>query len=96
MAMDAYSTAAGLLGNMELSPDQLAQLRAIDYKYQLEVQHRLHARKENGPAPFPAPPRHSNTSSGLTPQDFASLRAMIVGDIRDMLTPEQRAALDRR
>ena len=90
MVMDAFSTAAELLGDMQLTSDQLAQLRAINYKYQLEVAHRLHARKESGPT-APASPQ-----AGLTPQDYASLRAMIVADIQEMLTPEQRAALHRR
>jgi hypothetical protein len=36
--MNAYSLAAELLGNLQLSSDQRAQLRAIDYRLQLEIQ----------------------------------------------------------
>jgi Spy/CpxP family protein refolding chaperone len=95
--MDAYSIAAELLGDLELSPDQRAQLRAIDYRYQLEVQQRLHARGGRETASLPPPAADRIAESGpAQPEDDASLRAMIVAAILELLTPQQRADLDRR
>lgn len=61
-----------LLRGIELTPGQLAQVRAIDAKYQTG----LAALKRGGTG------------------DEESLRARMVHDLREMLTPEQCVVLD--
>jgi hypothetical protein len=90
--MNAYSLAAELLGDIELSAGQLSQLRALDYRYQLEVQ-RLLSLREDQPA---AAPESSGARSGPGPEDAARLRLMVTAGIRELLTPGQRALLDNR
>lgn len=91
--MNAYSVAAELLGDLQLSSDQHAQLRAIDYRFQLEVQRRLQAR-EGSARPGGAAPTAA-AGAALGPDDLAALRARLLADIREMLTPQQREILDR-
>lgn len=93
--MNAYSVAAQLLGDLQLSSDQYAQLRALDYRLQLEIQRRLRARDETGALPRQAPGT-APTDAGLGPDDLAALRTMLLADIREMLTPQQCDILDRR
>jgi hypothetical protein len=85
--MNAYSVAAELLGDVELSAGQLSQLRAIDYRYHLEIHRRLHERARIGRR---AP---SDPSPELGPEDIAVLRDMLVAAIHELLTPAQRARL---
>ena len=92
--MNAYSVAAEMLGGLELSPDQRAQLRAIDYRYQLEVQRRLQGRAGRGTISGPGSSRNPPEPAGLDAADETALRALLRADIRDMLSPAQRAALD--
>lgn len=94
--MNTYSIAAELLGDLELSPEQHAHLRAIDYRYQLELQRRLQAHAGGETVPEQPSTRNADAESGMNPEELASARARLVDDILDMLTPEQRAILDRR
>ena len=94
--MDAFAVATELLGDLELTSGQRAQLRAINHKYWQEVYALLHPAGEEGRA-AESPP--SNASSAvepsLTERQTAGLRAMLERDIREMLTPAQRAAIER-
>jgi hypothetical protein len=94
--MDAFTVAAQMLGGLELGSGQLAQLRAIDSKYQQRLYTLLHA--SDTPArpggSYPEPDAHP-VERGPTPAELAELRAMLVSDIRGLLSPEQRGRLDR-
>lgn len=92
--MNAYSLATELLGDIELSAGQLSQLRALDYRYQLEVQRLLSLREVQGPPGAAAGPVARPPEPG--PEDLARLRLMMVAGIRELLTPGQRALLDSR
>jgi hypothetical protein len=70
-----------LLGDLEPSPGQLAQLRALDRKYAQRVYSLLHESDI---------PRQE-----LTDGEAADLRAMLVSDILALLTPEQKGLLQR-
>lgn len=94
--MNSYAIAAELLGDLELSPEQHAQLRAIDYRYQLELQWRLQTHAGRETVPEQPSSRNADAESGMSPEEFASARARLVDDILDMLTPAQRAVLNRR
>ena len=82
--MNAYTLAAQLLGDTELSAGQLAQLRTIDAGHQQRLFTLLHDGGAARPARAP------------TAQELAALRETIVRDLLEMLTPEQRAALSGR
>lgn len=82
--MNAYTLAAQLLGDMELSGFQLAQLRAIDASHQQRLFTLLHDGGASRPAREP------------TAHELAALRETIVRDLLEMLTPEQRDALSGR
>lgn len=94
--MDAFTVAAGMLGGLELGSMQLAQLRAINSKYHQRLYTLLHGSDTpgrlggsySGPDPRPV-------ARELTPAELADLRAMLVSDIRGMLSPGQRTLLDR-
>ena len=82
--MNAYTLAAQLLGDTQLSGGQLAQLRTIDASHQQRLFTLLHdggARRE---------------AREPTASELAALRETIVRDLLGMLTPEQRAALSGR
>lgn len=89
--MNAYTMATQLLGDVDLSAGQLAQLRAIDMKYQQRLFTLLHRDDAGRPADLPgaAPAREREP----TAEEMAALREMIAADLLDMLTPEQREAL---
>jgi hypothetical protein len=79
--MNAFTIAAELLGNISLSPGQLAQLRALDRKYAQRVYSLLHqpdaARQE------------------LTGSEAADLSAKLEADILPLLTPGQQRLLQK-
>lgn len=82
--MDVFSLAAEMLGDMALSSGQLAHLRAINTRHYLQVYDFLRGpdgRIEDRP---------------LTEAETAELHAMLVADILEILSPEQRSALDLR
>jgi hypothetical protein len=92
--VDAFSVAAQMLGELELGPGQLAELRAIDSKYQQRLYTLLHASE---------PPARPGSYFELDPAvareptsaELMGLRVMLVSDIRSLLSPEQRDRLDR-
>lgn len=93
--MDAFTVATDLLGDLQLTSGQLAQLRAINHRYWQEVYTLLHPTgadakstdlPEEGATPAAAP--------SLTERQTAALRAMLEGEIRAILTREQRAAVE--
>jgi Spy/CpxP family protein refolding chaperone len=94
--MDAFTVAAEMLGGLSLTSGQLAQLRAIDRKFFQEVYTRLHPSEEEGQR---ADTREQSVvrpaESSLTARQNDELRAMLERDVRELLTPEQRALLDR-
>ena len=73
--MNALSIASELLGNLELSPGQLAQLRALDRKYAQRIYTLMHE-SEAG-------------TRELSDAETADLDARLTTDILGMLTPEQ-------
>ncbi|HET9983315.1 MAG TPA: hypothetical protein VFQ38_07000 [Longimicrobiales bacterium] len=92
--MDAFSVAAQTIPGIELTPGQLAQLRAIDHGHQTRVFELLRQ---------PAVPPSGGPSAGaagalptrkLTDVEIGDLRATLVADIRGMLTVEQRRVID--
>jgi hypothetical protein len=89
-AMDAFSIAAEMLGDLRLTSGQLGQLRALDYRLLIEIDRLSGLRRLEDAT--------SETSSAFepTPNETAALREMIVGDILEMLTPEQRTMLGDR
>jgi hypothetical protein len=93
--LDAFSIATEVLGDLKLTSGQLGQLRALDYRLLLEL-HRLSERAQaRMPPPGKTPVQVPGTAAGATPEEIAALREMLVADILAMLTPEQRAAVNR-
>jgi Spy/CpxP family protein refolding chaperone len=82
--MNAYTIAREMLGGMDLTPMQVAQLRAIDHEHQQRLFALLHA-------PHAEP--HAGPGRAATPEELASLRASLESGIRGILTPAQRARL---
>ena len=82
--MDVFSVAAAMLGGISLSPSQLANLRAINTAFYLQMEKLLRA--GGGP----------DAGRELTPEENQTLRSMLVEGILDTLSPEQRRALDER
>ena len=79
--MDAYGTAARILDGIELTPGQLAQLRAIDHKWQQRLFDLVH------PAGSPGTRREP------TEAELEALRRGVADDVLALLTPEQRGLL---
>ena len=79
--MDAFSTAARILGGIELTPGQLAQLRAIDHKWQQRLFDLLHPAGSSGARREP------------TEAELEALRRGVTDDVLGLLTPEQRGRL---
>ena len=77
--MDPFTMAKLLLGDVQLTPGQAAQLRALNTKYFTELY--ALSRTDRPPAGQEA--------------ELVALDAMIARDIREMLTEEQRDVLDR-
>jgi hypothetical protein len=86
--VDAFTVAAELLGDLQLTSGQLAQLRALNHNYWHTVAVLLHPADddERSAAPPAAEP-------SLSAQQTADLRAMLERDVRRLLTPEQREEL---
>jgi hypothetical protein len=80
--MNALTMATELLGDIELSPGQVAQLRALNRKYAQRIYTLLH--------PSDAPPREE-----LSEPEAADLHVRLAADILALLTPEQQSALQR-
>ena len=83
--LDAFTLVERLLPGVELTPSQLAAVRAADTKYYTE----LFALQEQARAdgrPWTAP----------SAAERAALRAMLVDDLRSMLTDAQRPDFERR
>ena len=81
--MDACTVAEELLGAIELTPMQVAQLRAIDHEHQQRLFTLLHA-------PGGEPARVA------TPRELAVLRASLERAVLGILTPGQRARPEAR
>ncbi len=77
--MNALTMAAQMLGDLELTPGQLAQLHALNRKYA----QRLYTL------------RREVKDSAAMEAEVAGLRDMLASDILAMLTPEQERALPR-
>jgi hypothetical protein len=91
--MDAFTMAEDMLPGIHLTPEQRAQLRALNQEYYT----RLFA-LSRAPGPEQAPePGGPHLSREPTPAEAGELRAMLVAGIREMLTDTQRRAcgLDR-
>ncbi|MDQ3697343.1 MAG: hypothetical protein M3373_04875 [Gemmatimonadota bacterium] len=87
--MDFFAVAAEVLGDIKLSSGQLAQLRAIDRKYQQRLYTLLH---DSGVAGTP-----SDSMGGArdpTAEEAAELRAMIESDIREIVATKQPGFID--
>lgn len=82
--MDAFTMAEDMLHGIELSADQLAQLRAINHEYYT----RLFALSRSGTA---GDAKGAATRTA-TPAEMEELHATMAREIREMLTPEQRRA----
>jgi Spy/CpxP family protein refolding chaperone len=78
--MNALTMATEMLGNVELTPGQLAQLRALDRKYAQRVYTLLHD-SEDG------------IRRELTEAEAADLEAKLRSDVLALLTPEQQGQL---
>jgi Spy/CpxP family protein refolding chaperone len=77
--MNALTLAAEILGDTELTPGQLAQLRALDRKYAQRVYTLLHS--------------ESGTARELSEAEAADLEAKLRTDVLAVLTPEQQSRL---
>jgi hypothetical protein len=95
--MDAFTVAAQLLGDVELSPFQLTQLRAINRKYYQKLYTLLH---ECNDVAGPIGPRvassTTHTERELTEAELAGLHAMLTADVRAVLTSEQQRMDDQK
>jgi hypothetical protein len=78
--MNALTMALEMLGNIELSPGQLAQLRALDRKYAQRVYTLLHDSE-------------AGTPRELTEAEAADLEDKLRSDVFALLTPEQQDLL---
>jgi hypothetical protein len=87
--MDAFTIAEELIPGIELTADQLAQLRAIDNRYYS----RLFALRQ-GPAAATAPDDPAPRGRELTAEETSQLRAMLIQGVLELLTPEQRLSLE--
>ena len=94
--MDAFTVAAEVLGDLQLTSGQAAQLRAIDHKYWQAVYDLLHPPDDDAPrAAVGREPASPAAEVSLTAEQVADLRAMLERNVRALLTPEQREALDQ-
>ncbi len=95
--MNAFTVAAEMLGDVQLSPGQRAQLRAIDAKYQQRLFTLLN-REDTDADATGSPALLDGMRPERTPTDreLADLEAVIRSDILDMLTPEQLSAVRKR
>lgn len=90
--MDVFAVAAELLGEMRLTSGQLGQLRALEYRLLLEsVRDPVQS-----PGPEGTPAGIPDDERGAEPAPDPALRAEIEAEILEMLSPDQRAELNRR
>ena len=83
--LDVFTVMEQLLPGVDLSPSQLAQVRAANTKFQTELfEVRERARAEG------------RTWTGPSAAERAALQAMLVDDLRSMLTEAQRPDFERR
>lgn len=90
--MSAFTLAAQMLGDMPLSAGQLAQLRAIDMKYQqrlFTLVNPIEADADATGSPVRAP-------RVPTDVELRALEEMVTSDVIAMLTQEQRHVLHHR
>jgi len=88
--MDAFAVAARM--GMELDPGQLAQLRAVNSRHYQRLLTLVHAQDTA------AAPRGSDlpaTARAPTGAERRELHALLVRDVRALVSPGQRGRLDR-
>jgi hypothetical protein len=81
--MDACVTAGDLLAGIDLTPMQVAQLRAVDHEHQQRLFALLH-------------PPGAEPGRTPTPGERAELCRWLRSAVRGLLTPGQRARLEER
>ena len=91
--VSAYAIAESMLGTLALSSGQMAQLRAIDHKYQQRLFTLLRTEPPESDATGSSSP--ADGVRALTDEETAELEAMITADILDTLSAEQRRVLRR-
>ena len=82
--LDVFTVLERVLPGVELTPSQLAQVRAASTKYHTEL-FDLRERARAAGRSWTRP----------SPTERAALQAMIVDDLRSMLTDEQRPEFER-
>jgi hypothetical protein len=92
--MNAFAVAAQMLGGLQLGAGQLAQLRAVDSRHHQRLYTLVNA--PAGPPESRARPGTPRMPREPTPAERLELHAMLVRDVRALLSPEQRAWIDRR
>jgi Spy/CpxP family protein refolding chaperone len=92
--MDAFTIAAQMLPAVELTSSQLAQLRAINRNHQQQL-YALQHQSEDDAESSARPESPFRAGSPVTDAHDADLDAVLTSNIRAILTPEQRSALDR-
>ena len=92
--MDPFTMAGLLLDDVQLTPDQLAQLRALNTKYFTALL-ALQEKAEGAAGARAVPAQQSTARPEPTPAEMFALHAGLAADIRAMLTAEQQAVLDR-
>lgn len=83
--LDVFDLVERLLPDVQLTPSQLAGVRAMNTKLQTELADMDRRARAEGRA-WSAP----------SPAERAALRAMLVEDLRSLLEPGQRRVLERR
>jgi uncharacterized protein YigA (DUF484 family) len=83
--LDVFALVERLLPGVELTPSQLAAVRAADTKYYTELFALQDQARADG-RPWTAP----------SAAERITLRAMLVDDLRSMLTDAQRPEFERR
>jgi len=92
--MDVFEVVHELLGDLPLTTGQLTQLRAIDRKYWQAVFTLLHPEHgDDWRLDLRAGPGSAGAAPSLSADQTADLHAMLVREVRALVTPEQRAAL---
>jgi hypothetical protein len=90
--MNVFAMATRMLGDMQLSAGQLAQLRAIDRNFQQRLYTLLNSPPVDARGPA-ASPANARGERELTASEASELNAMVASEILAMLTPEQRRLL---
>ena len=79
--MNALRVASQILGDMDLSSGQLAQLQALNRKYAQRVYSLTH--------------QADTTKRELTDTEVVAIQAQLRSDILALLTPEQQSLLQK-